>query len=254
MKRRMLSVAAAVFVLASSSIAQNQKDLSVLASILFRPALDKVIPGFESKTGYKVNFTWGTGVTARERVASGEIFDASIVFAPFTEALASGQVVVSSAKTLAGIKLSVTVRQGGPKPDISTPEAVKRTLLAAKSITYVDPARGTIGQNALATLQRLGLVEQLRSKTVLATGGGNAQELVAKGAVEINLGPYFNDELVPGVERIGALPRDVSTPTAIVGLIGIHAKDPAAAKALLDYLSSAEANKVYKEIGMEPVP
>jgi len=250
----MLSVAAAVFVLASSSIAQNQKDLSVLASILFRPALDKVIPGFESKTGYKVNFTWGTGVTARERVASGEIFDASIVFAPFTEALASGQVVVSSAKTLAGIKLSVTVRQGGPKPDISTPEAVKRTLLAAKSITYVDPARGTIGQNALATLQRLGLVEQLRSKTVLATGGGNAQELVAKGAVEINLGPYFNDELVPGVERIGALPRDVSTPTAIVGLIGIHAKDPAASKALLDYLSSAEANKVYKEIGMEPVP
>ena len=89
---------------------------------------------------------------------------------------------------------------------------------------------------------------------VLATGGGNAQELVAKGAVEINLGPYFNDELVPGVERVGALPRDVSTPTAIVGLIGIHAKDPAAAKALLDYLSSPEANTVYKEIGMEPVP
>ena len=255
MKRRILSVVAAILVLGSSSTsAQNQKEISVLASVLFKPALDKLIPGFESKTGYKVNFTWGSGVTARERVASGEIFDASIVFAPFTEALASGQVVISSATTLAGIKLSVTVRQGTPKPDISTLEAVKRTLLNAKSITYVDPARGTIGQNALATVQRLGLVEQLRSKTVLATGGGNAQELAAKGAVEINLGPYFNDELVPGVERVGALPRNVSTPTAIVGLIGIHAKDPAAAKALLDYLSSAEANAVYKEIGMEPVP
>jgi molybdate transport system substrate-binding protein len=254
MKRRILAVVAAILVLAGISSAQNQKEISVLGSILFKPALDKLIPGFESKTGYKVKFTWGSGVTARERVASGEIFDASIVFAPFTDALASGQVVVSSAKTLAGIKLSVTVRQGAPKPDISSAEAVKRTLLAAKSLTYVDPARGTIGQNALATLQRLGIVEQLRSKTVLATGGGNAQELVAKGAAEINLGPYFNDELVPGVERIGALPRNVSTPTAIVGLIGIHAKDPAAAKALLDYLSSAEANAVYKEIGMEPVP
>src|SRR5258705_13782708 len=108
MKRRLLSVAAAILLLGSSSTAQNQKELSVLASVLFRPALDKVIPGFESKTGYKVTFTWGTGVTARERVASGEMFDASIVFAPFTEALASGQVVVNSAKTLAGIKLSVT--------------------------------------------------------------------------------------------------------------------------------------------------
>src|SRR5215813_8163727 len=111
-KRRMFSVAVAFLVLAGSSSAQNPKEISVLASVLFRPALDKVIPGFESKTGYKVNFTWGTGVTARERIASGEIFDASIVFAPFTEALASGQVIVNSAKTLAGIKLSVTVRQG----------------------------------------------------------------------------------------------------------------------------------------------
>jgi molybdate transport system substrate-binding protein len=254
MKKGIFVLAGTIFLLASSLLAQSPKELSVLGSILFKPALDKLIPGFESKTGYKVNFTWGTGVTARERVASGEIFDVSIVFAPFTEALASGQVVVSSAKTLAGIKLSVTVRQGAPKPDISTPDAVKRTLLAAKSITYVDPTRGTIGQNALATLQRLGLVDQLRSKTILATGGGNAQELVAKGAAEINIGPYYNDELVPGVERVGALPRNVSTPTAIVGLIGIHAKDPAAAKALLDYLSSAEANAVYKEMGMETVP
>src|SRR5436190_24076677 len=79
MKRRMLCVAVAILVLAGSSIAQNQKEISVLASILFKPALDKVIPGFESKTGNKVNFTWGTGRTARERIASGEIFDAVIV-------------------------------------------------------------------------------------------------------------------------------------------------------------------------------
>src|SRR5262245_59267072 len=123
MKKRILSVAAIILVLAGSSRAQNTKEISVLASVLFRPALDKVIPGFESKTGYKVNFTWGTGVTARERIASGEIFDASIVFAPFTDALASGQVVVNSAKTLACIRLSVTVKQGAPKPDISTVEA-----------------------------------------------------------------------------------------------------------------------------------
>ena len=139
MQRLIVSAVAAFLVLGGSLNAQDQKAISVLASNLFQPALDRLIPAFEKRTGYKVNFTWGTGVTARERVASGEIHDVAIVFAPFTEALASGQVVIGSARTLAGIKLSVTVRQGAPKPDISTLEAVKRTLAAAKTITYVDP-------------------------------------------------------------------------------------------------------------------
>lgn len=254
MKRRILSVVAAILVLGSSSNAQNQKEITVLAWNLVQPALNKLIPQFESKTGYKVNFTWAPGPASRGRVASGDIFDAAIMAGPIGDVLASGQVVISSVKTLSGLKLAVTVRQGAPKPDISTLEAVKKALLNAKSVAYVDPNRGTIGINAWATVQRLGLVEQLRGKTVLGTGGPNAQELAAKGVAEINLGPFFNDALVPGVERVGALPRDVSTPSPIVGAIGIHAKDPAAAKALLDFLSSPEANAVYRELNMEAVP
>ncbi len=254
MKRRMLSVVAAIFVLASAASAQNQKEISVLAWNLVQPALNKLIPQFESKTGYKVNFTWVTGPVSRERVASGDMFDAAIMAGPIGDVLASGQAVISSVKTLSGLKLSVTVRQGAPKPDISTLDAVKKALLNAKSVAYVDPNRGTIGINAWATVQRLGLVEQLRGKPVLGTGGPNAQELAAKGVAEINLGPFFNDELVPGVERVGSLPRDVSTPSPIVGVIGTHAKDPAAAKALLDFLSSPAANAVYKELNMDTVP
>ena len=177
-----------------------------------------------------------------------------IMAGPIGDVLASGQVVIGSVKTLSGLKLSITVRQGASKPDISTLEAVKKALLNAKSIAYVDPNRGTIGINAWATVQRLGLVEQLRGKTMLASGGPGAQQLAAKGVVEINLGPFYNDELVPGVERVGALPRDVSTPSPIVGAIGIHARDAAGAKALLDFLSSPQANAVYKELNMETVP
>jgi molybdate transport system substrate-binding protein len=250
----MLSIAAAILVLSASSSAQVPKGISVLAWNLVQPALNKLIPHFESKSGYKINFTWVAGPASRERVATGDIFDAAIMAGPIGEVLASGQVVISSVKTLSGLKLSVTVRQGAPKPDISSFDAVKQALLNAKSVAYVDPNRGTIGINAWATVQRLGLVEQLRGKTVLGTGGPNAQELAAKGVAEINLGPFFNDALVPGVERVGALPRDVSTPSPIVGAIGIHAKDPAGAKTLLDFLSSAEANAVYKELNMETVP
>jgi len=250
----MLSVVAAVLVLASTSSAQNQKQISVLSWTLVQPALDRLIPQFEKKSGYKVNLTFVAGPLSRERVATGDIFDAAIMAGPIGDVLASGQVVISSVKTLSGLKLSVTVRQGAPKPDISTFDAVKKALLNAKSVAYVDPERGTIGINAWATVQRLGLVEQLRGKTVLGTGGPGAQQLAAKGVVEINLGPFYNDDLVPGVERVGALPRDVSTPSPIVGAIGIHAKDAAGAKALLDFLSSPEANAVYKELNMETVP
>jgi molybdate transport system substrate-binding protein len=255
MKRRILLVVTAILVHGSVSSAQNQQEISLLAWTLSRPALDKLIPQFESETGYTVNVTWARGPASKERVASGDIFDAAIMTGPIGDVLASGQVVISSVKTLAGLKLSVTVRQGAPKPDISTFEAVKEALLNARSVAYVDPGPNhTIGLNAWATVQRLGLVEELRGKTVIGTGGPNAQELVAEGDAEINLGPFFNDRLVPGVERVGALPRDVSTPAPIVGMIGIHATDPAGAQALLDFLSSPEANAVYEELNMETVP
>ena len=254
MRIRILSIAVAFAVLSSPSFAQNEKTISVIAWNLVQPALDKLIPVFEKKSGYKVNFTWVTGPVSRGRVASGDMFDAAIMAGPIGDVLASGQVVISSVRTLSGMKLSVTVRQGAPKPDISSFDAVKKALLSAKSVAYVDPDRGTIGINAWATVQRLGIVEELRAKTVHGTGGPNAQELAAKGVAEINLGPFYNDALVPGVERVGALPRDVSTPSPIVGAIGIHARDQAGARALLEFLGSAEANTVYRELNMETVP
>jgi molybdate transport system substrate-binding protein len=241
--------------LGSASSAQNPKEISLLAWTLSRPALDTLIPRFESQTGYSVNLTWARGPASKDRVASGDIFDVAIMTGPIGDVLASGQVVISSVRTLAGLKLSVTVREGAPRPDVSTFEAVKKALLDAKSVAYVDPGPDhTIGLNAWATVQRLGLVEELRQKTVLGTGGPNAQQLVAMGVAEINLGPFFNDALVPGVERVGALPRDVSTPAPIIGVIGIHAADPVGARALLDFLSSPEANAVYKALNMETVP
>ena len=120
MTRRILLVVAAIVVYGSSLSAQNQKEISLISWTLFRPALDKLIPRFESKTGYKVNLTWAPGPESKERVAAGDIFDVAIMAGPVGDVLASGQVVISSVKTLSGLKLSVTVRSGARKPDIST--------------------------------------------------------------------------------------------------------------------------------------
>jgi molybdate transport system substrate-binding protein len=144
------------------------------------------------------------------------------------------------------------VRKGAPKPDISTPAAVKQMMLAAKTISYPDAAAGAAaGVSVDETLKKLGIAEQLESKIKRAQGGAGAMALVAKGEVEIGL-TFLSEMDDPGIDMVGPLPREISTPTTLVGFVSSHAKDPAAAKALLEYLSSPDATAVYKAQGMKP--
>jgi molybdate transport system substrate-binding protein len=183
----------------------------------------------------------------KQLVARGQASDVSIMFAPFPDALASGNVVRGSATTLARLVLALSVRKGAPKPDISSPAAVKRTLLAAKSVAIIDPSQGTLGHQALDLLNKLGIAAQIQPKIKL--GGA---EPVAKGEAELFLGPEVSDKVPDGIDVVGALPRRVATPVAIVGFVSTHAKDPKAAKALLDYLKSPEAEAAYKAEGLLP--
>jgi molybdate transport system substrate-binding protein len=182
----------------------------------------------------------------------GESFDVPIVQPPYPELLASGNVVASSATPLASVSVGVAVRQGATKPDISTAEAVKRMLLAAKSISYPDAAGGAAaGVSFNETLNKLGISEQIEPKIKRTSGGAGAMALVAKGEVEIGL-TFLSEMKEPGIDVVGPLPLEISTPTSLVGFVSSHAKDPAAAKALLDYLSSPDAAEVYKAQGMQP--
>jgi molybdate transport system substrate-binding protein len=175
-----------------------------------------------------------------------------IVQPPCPDVLASGNVMADSATTLALVRVGVAVHPGAPKPDISTPAAVARTFLAAKSIAYPDPAGGAAaGVTFEATLHKLGIYDQLQPKITRAQGGAAAMALAAKGQVEI--GVTFLSEMVgTGVDAVGPLPAEIAPPTILVGFVSAHAKDPAAAKALLTYLSAPDAAAVYRANGMEP--
>ena len=218
-----------------------------------KAAVEKLIPAFEKKTGHKVKATFGSGLGTKKQVASGEPFDVPIVQPPFPEVLASGHVIASSATPLATVAVGVAVRTGSPRPDISTPEAVKRMLLGAKSISYPDPSGGAAaGVSFTETLETLGIAEQMKPKIKLAPGGAAAMAALAKGEVEIGL--TFISEILtePGVESVGPLPRAISTPTGLVGFVSAHATSPAAARALLAYLASPDAAAVFKAVGMTP--
>lgn len=233
---------------AAQSQAPAPADLTLLAPGSIRQALADLTPRFEQKTGQKVKVTLGSGGGTKQQAARGEAFDVFILQPPFPDVLASGNVVAATAVPLATVSVGVAVRKGAARPDISTADAVKRMLLAAQSITYADPASAASGVSVNDALKKLGIADQLRPKIKLAP---NPLALVAKGDAEIAL-LYLADMSDPGIEVVGPLPRDVSTPTGFVGFVSAHAKDPAAAKALLDFLSSPEAAPVYKAKGMQP--
>jgi molybdate transport system substrate-binding protein len=248
----LLSSAVVVLALGNSYSTRAQSEVTLVAPGGIRAAIEQIIPDFERKTGDQVKATFGSGGGTKQQVVRGEAFDVPIVQPPYADVLASGNVVASSATPLASVAVGVAVRQGTPKPDISTPEAVRRMLLAAKSISYPDGAGGAAaGVSFDETLKKLGIAEQMQPKIKRAQGGAGAMALVAKGEVDIGL-TFLSEMKEPGIDVVGPLPREVSTPTALVGFVSSHAKDPAAAKALLDYLSSPDAAAVYKAQGMQP--
>ena len=247
-------VSSVICILSLAGADSARAQITLIAPGGIRGAVEDLIPGFESKTGQKVKATYGSGGGTRQQVARGEAFDVPIVQPPYPEVLASGHVVVTSATPLATIALGIAVRKGASKPDISTPEAVKRTLLSAKSISYPDAAGGAAaGVSFNETLKKLGLTEQLQPRIKLAQGGAAAMAMVAKGDAEIGL-TFLSEMNDPGIEVVGPLPREISTPTSLVGFVSTHAKDPAAARALLEYLASPNAASVYVAHRMKPGP
>ncbi len=242
----------ALALLLSSWLPAYGAEITLIAPGGIRAAFEELLPAFERATGHKVKATFGSGGGTKERIVKGEPFDVPVAQPPLDPVIASGHVVPASETPLASVAIGLAVRAGAPKPDISTADAVKRLFLAAKAISYPNAASGAAaGASMNETLQKLGIAEQMKPKIKLGQGGRGAMELLAKG--EVDYGLTFISEIIsePGVEVVGPLPRDISTPTSLVGFLSAHTKERQAAEALLRYLSSPEARAVYKVKGMQ---
>ena len=227
-------------------------DVTLIAPGGIRAPIEQLIPMFESKTGYKVKATFGSGGGTHKQVVQGAAFDVPVVQPPYQDVLDSGNVVASSERPLASVAVGVAVRKGAPKPDISTPEALKKTLLAAKSIAYPDAAAGAAaGVSVEAMLKNLGIADQIQAKIQRAQGGAGAMAAVAKGNAEIGM-TFLSEMEDPGIDVAGPLPSKVCPPTRLVGFVSAHAKSPEGAKELLAFLSSKQAASAYKAQHMTP--
>jgi molybdate transport system substrate-binding protein len=249
---RVRLLALLALVLGNPYVARAQNEVTLVAPGGIRTAIEQLSPGFERKTGIKINATFTSGGGAKQQVVRGDVFDVPIIQPLYPEVLASGNLVAGSATPLAYVAVGGAVRKGAVKPDISTAEALRRTLLAAKSISYPDPSGGAAaGVSFEEGLKKLGIAQQMEPKIKRAQGGAAAMTMAAKGEVEIGF-TFLSEMNEPGLDVLGALPREFSTPTSLVGFVSSHAKNPAAAKALLEFLSSPQAGSIYKANGMQP--
>jgi molybdate transport system substrate-binding protein len=251
--KSLLSLAAVIAVLLGiSPNARAQTEVTLLAPNPFRRTLDKVVSGFGTKTGYKLKLTLGRGLGTKEQIARGEMFDVSILLPPYPEALASGNIDPKSATTLAKMDLALGVKKGAPKPDVSTVAALKKTLLAAGTIAYVDPTVGSDGAATKEALEKLGVLDQIASKTKIARTASASAKLV--GMDQADLCIFYLNEMKPNpdVDVVAALPKQYAIPTPLVAFISTHVSDAKAAKALVDYLASPDVEAVYQSDGLEP--
>src|SRR5258708_33459411 len=220
-------------------------EVTLIAPGGIRAAVEQMIPAFEKETGHKVKATFGSGNGTKAQIAKGDAFDVPIVQPPYPEVLASGNVVAASETPLAHVAVGIAVRPGTPHPDISTPEAAKKQLLSAESISYPDPKGGAAaGVSFDETLKKLGITDAMKPKIKLAQGGAGAMAALAKGEVDIWL--TFGSQIItePRLEGVGPLPAAISTPTRLGGFVGAHSREPAAAKELVHYPCSSDADEV----------
>ena len=233
-------------------------ELKVLSAIGMQSAMEDLGPKFERATGHKLAISFATAGAAVKRAQGGEAADVVIATRQGIDGLVkNGKAAADNVTVLASAGISVAIRKGAPKPDISSPDALKRTLLAAKSISYVDPASGgASGIHFAKVLDRLGIANEVQSKTVFPNPKTPAEVgvVVANGEAEIGVHLHLIQELmsVAGIDLVGPLPGDLQDTIVFAAAIMTGAKDAAAAKALVDFLRTPESAKVIKAKGMEP--
>jgi len=228
-------------------------EIKVLTAGAFKQVLLALLPDFERTSGHKVTVENDTVGALTKRIEGGEVFDLAVLTPKAVDDLAKeGKFAAGSRANLARVGIGVVVKDGTPKPDISSLAAFKQALLAAKSVAYIDPAAGgSSGIYVAGLLDKLGIAAEVKPKAKLIPGGVVAEH-VAKGEAEIGIHQISEILPVKGVTLVGPLPAEIQNYTVYAAGLGAQAKDGDAAKALLKTLTISAAALALKSKGMEP--
>jgi molybdate transport system substrate-binding protein len=248
--RAMLLVAAAVCLAEPLHAA----DLKVISAGAVRGLIAQIIDDYSGRTGQKFDFTIGTTGQLRTIIASGQPADLIICSAPLMAELEKvGKFTPGSRTDLGRVGIGVAVRDGAAVPDVATPEAFKAALVAARSIAFTNPAEGgTSGIYFTGLAERLGIGDAVKAKAVLTKGGREAAVEVAQGRAELAIVFISEAVAVKGVKLAGPLPAPLQDYSVYAAAIPASSTDPAAARAFVAALASAEMAERWRRNGFEP--
>jgi len=250
--RVLMRVAAAVGGLILSATVGHAAEVKVFTSVALTAAFNEISPIFEQKTGHKLIIDFNLAAVQKKRLVEGDRADVIILTRSMMEDLAKEKKLApGDLVNVAGTPVALAARAGVPKPDISTVEAFKQTLLSARSISYADPAKGGLsGVVASKAIERLGIAEQMKAKTTLVPGA-QSPDLVAKGEVELGIAQASEIVPIAGTQLVGPLPGELGSMTLFTGAVGAETQSADAAKALIDFLSGPEAAPHFKSKGFQ---
>ena len=213
-------------------------------------------PVKKASASFKTNLTTDTSGALQNKLRSGEKADVIIVSAPVMDALEKEKRIVPGTRVdLARGLIGVGMRPGAKAPDLSSAEAFKKAVLAAKSVSYVDPkAGGTSGTYIAGLFQKMGIAQEMQKKTVFRNQGSEVADAIAKGDAEIGI--TFTSEMITnkGVKLAGTLPDAIQLPTIYAGAVPTGAPDPDGGRAFLKALKAPAGLAAIKEAGLEPIP
>jgi molybdate transport system substrate-binding protein len=229
-------------------------ELKVYSTIGVRSAAEGLFSQFETASGHRLTVTWGTAPMLVKRIESGETADVLVLSRAGLDTLSKqGKVLAGSEAPLASSGVGIAVKAGASKPDISTPEALKQTLLNAKSIAYSEPsAGGASGVYFEKLLERMGIAAEMRPKTKYPPPGGFTATLLVSGEAELAVQQKPELLHISGVEIVGLLPGDLNLITAFAAGLMPSSKNAEEGKALIAALRSPQAAAVFRAKGLDP--
>jgi molybdate transport system substrate-binding protein len=242
-------IAVTALLLPFLTVQAQAAELRILASTAVKAVLEELGPQYERATENKLDFSFGPAAVLKSQIDQGAPFDIAILTAPLMDALvASGKIDAATRATIARAGMGVSVRAGAATPDVRTDRALKRTLLNAISIGYNGVGASRASSEAM--FSKLGIADTLKPKIKLLDV--SAPEAVAKGEVEIGLGPVSEILLVAGADLAGPYPSDLQSYLVFSAAVASASKNAKAGNLLIKFLAAPAAAPVLKTKGMEP--
>lgn len=260
-KKQLAATAIGTLILPAAHVSVHATEVKVLSAVGMRQVMVDLGPRFEHATGHNLAITFSSTGRIAQHVASGEQVDVVMINRSLIENLGKeGKVIAGSVAHVARSVAAVAIRKGAAKPDISSPEAFKRLLLSVKSVARPPPSvGGSSAYHIVKVLERLGITDEVNSKSVMVATGQPGQvaespgDALAKGKAEIALHQLQELMAVPDIEIVGPFPGELQGGFTFSAAIGTNAKAIEAGKALIEFLCMPDAMHVIRAKGMEPI-